>query len=211
MLNQNTKYLIALSLLTAALAVPASAGLIVTPASQSIAVGDSTSVTIDISGLGNGVAPALASYTGLVVSYDSSVLTPTGVTLSNRLGDPTDPLQTLLLSDVFLPSKVELDGISFLTGAQLFAAQSTPTGQFTIATITFNGIASGVSLLNLSYGALSDENSNAITESVTNGQITVGMGGIPEPGTFGLLLASGLIALGTHRRRRDRSHYGARN
>jgi hypothetical protein len=180
---------------------PARASLIVSPAAQAIIAGDTVGVNIDITGLGNGVSPALAAYSGVVLTYDSSILLPVSVTFSNRLGDPTDPSQTLLLSNLFLPSAVQVDGVSFLSNAQLFAAQTNPNNEFTLATINFEGLANGVSSLTLAYGALSDENGNALAEAVVNGSLTVSSSSsstMPEPAAAmlaGIGLAASLIAL----------------
>lgn len=178
-------------------ATASSASLIVTPPSQTINLGGDAAVNIDITGLGNGSSPALAAYTGLVISYDSTLLMPISVTFSNRLGDPTDPTQTLLLSNLFLPSAVQLDGVSFLSAAQLFALQSTASNEFTIATLTFQGVADGTSPLDLAYGALSDENGNSLTETIVNGSVTVGGTSMimPEPASLALL-GIGLAAFG---------------
>jgi hypothetical protein len=44
---------------------------------------------------------------------------------------------------------------------------------FTLATLTFNGLAAGVSPLSLSVNALGDQNGNALAASLENGSVTV--------------------------------------
>jgi hypothetical protein len=174
-----------------AVALPhlAKADIMLEPSSQTVALGTQATVDIVITGIGNPAGPpALSGFSGLLLSYDQSILQPASVIFSNRLGDPTDPSQTLLLSDLFFPGAVELDGISFLTAAQLYAAQANPSSSFSIATIQFDTIGAGTSGLGLSYSTLSDESGNPLSETTHGAAVTVTSSTTaPEPGTWVLL------------------------
>jgi hypothetical protein len=180
----------------------AKADIMLAPLSQTVTLGSQATVDIVITGLGNPAGPpALSGYSGLVVSYDQTILQAASVTFSSRLGDPTDPSQTLLLSNLFFPGEIELDGVSFLTAAQLYAAQANPTASFSIATIKFDTIGAGLSGLGLSYSALSDEFGNPLTETTHDGSVMVTSSTptVPEPGTW-VLLTTVLCFCYLHRR-----------
>jgi hypothetical protein len=199
---KQTKLFLQIGAVLAALTMPTSAAVLsVSPVSQTINVGDTALVNIDVSGLGNGAAPALAAFTGILIGYDGGLLTPTTVTFSNRLGDSGNPIETLLLSNLFFPGAVQLDGASFLTAAELYALQTSPGGTFTLATIAFQGIAAGLSNVTLTFGSLSDENGLDIMTSTTGGLITVnGTSAVPEPSTWMLLTSAGAVLAMMRRR-----------
>lgn len=193
--------IIAVAVLAVALPQLAKADLLVQPASQSVAIGNQAIVDIVITGLGNGAAPALAGFNGLLVAFDQTILQPASVSFTSRLGDPTDPAQTLLLFDLFYPGSVLLDGFSFLSSDALYAAQANPNSQFSILAITFDTIGTGISGLNLTYGALSDESGDPLNPLIQNGSITVTSSTptVPEPGTWVLLTT--VLGIGFVKRR----------
>jgi hypothetical protein len=176
------------------------------PLTQTVNLGTHSSVDIMIDGLGNGIAPALSAY-DLTVFFDPSILLPTTVSFSTRLGDTTDPLQVIALNQfVFVGSNivgVELLEASFLDANTLFALQNTSSTGLTLATIGFDTIGVGTSSLRTFVASAADENGNPLTLGTTNGSITVNGGSsqVPEPGTV-VLLGSGLALLIVSRRRR---------
>jgi hypothetical protein len=184
------------------------ASISVTPASQTVNQGDPVSVDITVGGLGNGVAPALGAF-DLIINFNPAVvaLGPAGVSFSSRLGDPTNSGQTEVLpTNLIFPGELEIDETSLLTAAQLFALQSSATGDFVVATINFDTIASGTSTLSVTLpaGGLSDENGNDLTPSFTTDDATVTVNGpasvTPEPRTTALLLAAiGLLLVANRR------------
>ena len=160
------------------------------PNAQTVSVGDTADVDLFISGLGNGVAPALAGY-DLFVNYDSTLLTPTGVTFSTRLGDTS--LFEALASNSLFPNQVEITEVSLLSAAQLFADQSTIDPGFTIATLSFRALAvgdAGLSIMPAAVGALVDENAAEIAATFQPGSITVNTSSsnVPEPSAIWLAL-----------------------
>ena len=78
---------------------------------------------------------------------------------------------------------------------------------FTLARVSFTGLAHGLSPLTLSNLILSNWNGESTLEGVehVNGEICVGEGGcekpVPEPGTLALL-GLGMLGMGLTRRRR---------
>lgn len=171
------------------------------PSSQSVAAGTPVSVDLIISGLGNGDAPALSGYTGLQIAYDDTILQPIDVAFTSRLGDVTDPFQVVYSVNTFFPGFIGLDQVSLLDAATLFGLQTTPSGSFVLATLTFNTIAAGNSALTISAGVLSDELGNTISATTQNGSVLVTGGSpVPEPSTL-LLLTAGLGAIVVRRRR----------
>lgn len=196
--HKNFTFLCAPLALIALLIGPAKADIMLgfQPPSQTINVGNTANVDISVSGLGNGASPALGGY-DLFINYDSTILTPTGVTFSTRLGDTS--LFEALASNSFLPNQVEITETSLLSAASLFAHQSTPDPGFVIATLSFEGVAGGTSSLTFSppaVGGLVNENGADLTAVLTAGSITVNgsTSTVPEP-TSVLLLATVVIGL----------------
>ena len=158
------------------------------PATQTVMLGDSVMVDLVISGLGNGVDPSVGDF-DLDVTYDSSILTATGVTFGPFLGDGIDSFQD---SDVLTPGLIDLAELSLL-----FDLSGQP-GSFTLATLSFNTVGVGTSALILTQVIVEDAFAQDLSPTVGTGSITVETGGptnpIPEPGTI-LLFGSGLAGL----------------
>jgi hypothetical protein len=171
--------------------------------SDSISSGGTATVDLDVSGLGSGTA--LGAF-DVSVGFNSSVV---GFK-SAAYGDPVlgDQLNLegfgTLQGSFASPGSAELFELSLDSPAALTSLQAT---SFTLATLTFTGLTSGVSDLSLSVNALGDQNGNALPATLENGAITVGSGttvGVTEPGQLALLL-SGVAAMGLVMRRRTRS------
>lgn len=155
-----------------------------------------------VSGLGNGVSPALAEY-DITLTYDPAILSPSFVTFENALGNPNNPAQTLT-SNQFLTlgsgmAGVELIEVSLLDPSTLRTTQGASSfggPGFFLGGVVFNPLSIGTSSLNIIVGSAKDENGNLLVLETINGNITITPPGaaVPEPASF-LLGATGLIAL----------------
>ncbi|HYI94948.1 MAG TPA: cohesin domain-containing protein [Bryobacteraceae bacterium] len=172
------------------------------PSNQSANVGSDVVVDLVISGLGNGISPALAGFSGMQIGFDTSILQPVSAAFTNRLGDIGDPSAVVYSVNTFFPGVILLDQVSLLDPTTLFGLQASPTGSFVLATLKFNAIGGGTSALTIDPGVLSDELGNQISATAQNGSVTVRANGpiVPEPSTW-LLLASGFGAFVVYRRR----------
>lgn len=165
------------------------------PTTSSIYVGDSINVDIFISGLGN---DNLAAF-DFNVNYDDSILTFISYTLYDGLGmiDSSDPL-----ADATDLSWGDLGGgvinLSELSWLPDFNSQA---DTFTLATLSFTGIAKGNGTLSISNTILSDELGAPLDTISNTAGITVAAP-VPEPGTMGLF-SIGLLGLaGVYRRKK---------
>ena len=174
----------------------------VSPATQTIGVGGNAAVNIIVSGL------SLTDPTGgfsLKLGFNNSFVS--GLTFLNDPGTKmgASPLD---LSGGFSGNSLDLFFVAdpSATLASLAAAEGT---SFTLATLSFSGVAAGLSPLTLSNVVLSNWNGTQDLAGVTsvNGEICVAAAGgtcainpIPEPETV-LLLAAGLAAIALRRRR----------
>jgi len=200
-MNIHKRTLFSLVLLSIGFCAAASAAQIgLTPSTQTIAPGGTASVDVVFTGLGNGVAPALAGY-DLLIGYDSAVLQPTAVIFTSRLGDVANPAEVLASTNLFFPGTVELAQVSFLDAATLFGLQGTPNPGFVVATVSFLGIGNGTSALTPSYTSLADEFGNGLTASTAGASVTVsGVSTVPEPSSWVMLVFSAGLMLIRRRR-----------
>lgn len=153
------------------------------PTSQSVTVGDATSVELIISGLGTGSAPSLGAF-DLDVGFNPAGLSFTGAIFGNQLdlfglGDvqvATPGLGTVNLFELSFDLPVELDALQL--------------DSFVLATLTFDVLNVGNSQLSLSVNALSDADGNTLqADEIGQGSITgtAGVGVVPEPGILSLM------------------------
>ena len=171
------------------------------PTSQTINLGDSALVNVQVSGITR--SQALGAF-DLLVLNDPSILRPTAVTFFNSLGDPFLELTgSALTSGSVEAAETSFEDTSTLSGLQ--------AGQpFLLFELTYSGIGVGTSSLTLGANPeiLADGSGAILTlPTVTAGSITV-LGGTPpptsvtpEPSSFALL-ASGAGALMTAVKRR---------
>ena len=158
----------------------------VAPQTQDVLLGSSANVDINISGLGDGVAPSVGDF-DLNLVFDPGVLSFNNVTFGDQLdifgmGSITGVDSSVL--GVVRAFEVSLDSISDLNNLQLPA--------FTLATFSFNTIAAGNSALSLTLNALGDANGDLLSATLQNGTINVTT--VPEPATW-LLFGVGLLAM----------------
>jgi hypothetical protein len=166
----------------------------ITPSTQDVMVGDPVSVNIDV----NGLTAAVAGFQ-LLLSFDDSLLEGTGYTIGSGLGAGLDESLGFAGGN---GSPLDLYFTSFEDEATLAAAQGTG---FTLATVTFNAIANGLSPLSLSGVVLTDPLGTEIAFQHVNGSVCVGGNctTVPEPGTLSLV-GAGLAVFWLRRRITDR-------
>lgn len=162
------------------------------PASATRTVGQTVSLDIAISGLGDGTAPSLGAF-DLTASFDPSVLAFDSLTF----GDPS-------LGNVLGPGAGSIDGFSVDAGlgtVNLFSLSLETTddlnngqpGQFILGTLSFLALAPGISDINLGSIILSDANGDPLGAIVQGAKITVNPHTtVPDGGAW----PSGLFLLG---------------
>jgi hypothetical protein len=179
--------------LSLAVSAPSLASVILSAASQIVSQGQLTTIEVNISGLGNGTA--LGGF-DLNIGFDPSLL---GFS-SAAYGDPTlgDQLDLegfgTYTDTVTGTGTTEITELSFDSA---FALTSLQAANFTLASLTFDALAPGVSPVTLSVNALPDQNGNSIAAGTVSGLIDIQSAGgaaVPEPGTW-LLFCGGLVML----------------
>lgn len=159
------------------------------PDYNSITVGETVSVDIEISGL---ESVDLAGF-DLDVSFDDSVLDFTGYTLYDELG--------VVPADASDWSQGD-DGSGTINVAEMswLWDLSGQSDSFTLATLTFAGLEVGSSDLTFTYTDLSDDWGDVITADLLGGNVDVNP--VPLPGAV-WLLGSGLAGLVGLKRRKN--------
>lgn len=162
------------------------------PSPSSIGVGETSVVDLSISDLGNFMPTSLGAFI-VEVSFDEAVLSFETASYGTLLGGPLD-------SDQVPPSAtgniVTLDEFSFLSNAELDALQP---ASFVLASLTFRGVAVGVSDLGFGFFDLADTSfpSMPIDPELASSSITVMSSDIPIPAPVTLpLLAMAVAGLG---------------
>lgn len=174
----------ALGLATSASAI--SVGL--QPSSPSIAPGGNVSLSIVISGLGNLAAPSLGAF-NLALSYNAAVLTATAVSFGNQLDLGGGSIQS---TDLSTAGVVLLDEVSFEASATLIASQP---DTFTLATVSFTGVAGGVSPIAFTLVDLSDELGQSLLAEGVPGSVTVASASVPDVASTCALMLLGCLSL----------------
>ena len=165
----------------------------ITPVFQQGNIGDTFSVAINISNL-EGVG--IGSF-DLDILFNNAILSGITYDLGGGLGSGADVIN---LSTGFSGGSIDLAQVSLLSGLDLLALQG--GSSFTLATLTFQGIANCLSSLTIAQHIFADVDGNELTTAVNNGSIQIGdTEPIPEPSTL-LLLGSG-AALAALRRRQQ--------
>ena len=169
------------------------------PSPQNAFLGNAIDVAVTISELGDGLAPSLSVY-DLDISFNDTILDFSNATF----GDPVlgNQLDLSGFGDMKLsvPSAdvVQIVQVSFNSPGDLDTLQA---DSFTLATLTFDTIATGTSPLNLSITHLGDSLGNPLPANVGSSSVTVSNRPItvPEP-SFNLLSFGLMIGLGTLRK-----------
>jgi len=169
------------------------------PVSQEVAVGASVDVALTISGLGDGEADSLGAY-DLDIAFNSAILEFDSVTFGDPiLGDQLDLLGYGSISgfDDSIPGAVILFELSLDDPSTLDSLQAS---SFTLATLSFETLTLGTSMLDISINALADAGGRSLTADVQSGSISA----VPEPSTM-LLLGTGLLGVAGFRKKLRKS------
>jgi hypothetical protein len=165
--------------------------LIIVPSDQTVSAGATVDVGVAISGLGSGTPPSLSVF-DLDVTFDNSILSFQGFTFGDpMLGDQLDHFGLGSLTSVTSGAgTVNLFQLSFDLPADLDALQA---GDFTLGTLAFLAVSSGVSNLGVSVNALGNASGDPLTMDVLGGRVVVDAAPVPEPAALLLLLAAGVV------------------
>jgi hypothetical protein len=202
MTNALTRYLLGLPLV-AVTAVAQAITLSVNPAIQNVNLGSSVSVGVSISGLADGAAPSLGAY-DFDLSFNPGVLSFSGAVFGDQLDllgsgsvkDATPGAGSVRVSEISLALPGDLDSLQ--------------AGSFTLATLSFQAIGVGASLLDLTINGLEDAVGAGLTGLSSGGMVTVQQANaIPEPSTL-LLACLAMLALAKVRFRARMPRVGTR-
>lgn len=159
----------------------------VVPAAQSVVVGAQAQVDIVVSDLGSGSPPSLGTY-DIDVSFEPALLGLMGVVFGNGLDvNGLGSLQVVTAG----AGTVNLFELSFDLPTELDSLQG---ATFTLATLTFESLAAGTSLIGLSINAFGDALGDPISFTTLSGSILSGSIAVTEPSSA-LLLSIALLAL----------------
>ena len=153
-------------LLAAALPASAQLSLYLQPATSPVTPGGDTTVDLMVSGISGMGAPVGLAAFAVEVNYDNALVSPTAVAYGTHLGATLD-YEDLASTPLFISS-------TSLEAAGFFASQP---NSFSLATLTFHGLASGTSALTFGNISLSDENGRSISIQQ-----------VPEPGQVASML-----------------------
>ncbi|WP_367155250.1 cohesin domain-containing protein [Methylomonas sp. HYX-M1] len=157
------------------------------------------SVSIAISGLEAGIAPALSAY-DLDLYFDASRLAYLDTVVGDgQLGDELDVFDAgnnLISASLSQPGRLNLFELSFDDPADLNALQA---DTFRLALVNFVVLQAGETTLDLTINALADADGEALSASPAS--LTVAA--VPLPPSL-VMMATGLMLLYTRRRERGR-------
>jgi hypothetical protein len=174
---------------------------------ETVSVGDATTVDLDINGLGTGSTVGAFDVT---VGFNPSFVSFASATYGGSSGDLLNPGGPTQGFDAFTTAGT---GTAEVAEFSLLPTLTQPSG-FTLAQLTFDGVAAGTSALTLSVNALGDQYGNSFSATLQDGTIAVTSAGggpptsVPEidpksaAGAFTLLIGTLVLIRG----RRVRSH-----
>lgn len=159
------------------------------PSSQSVVSGSLVQVDLTIAGINTGTTSPLGAW-DFNVTFNPSILSFSSATFGTNLD--VFGLGSIQNVSQLASGVTELFEISLDTAADLASHQSST---FTLATLTFNTIGIGSSVLGIGINALADANGNGLTAVLAPGSATVTpVSAVPEPSTI-WMLGLGLIGL----------------
>ena len=164
----------------------------VTPQS---APGANLEIAVQIAGLGAGTSPSVGTF-DLDVNFDAAMLAPIGVIFGDPiLGDQLDFSGFGIKASFEGSGFVNLFELSLDTEAELNALQAST---FTLATLTFQPLATGSSLLTTTLFALGDAVGDPLGAQLIDSNVDVTV--VPEPTSL-ILVGTGAVSLLIARRR----------
>jgi hypothetical protein len=179
----------------AALVPPSAAAvtLEVIPSTTTASIGDTVTVDVVISDLGNLAAPSLGTF-DLDLQYNSAVFSFGGAVFGPELGDPM--AAEAITTTTPGMGVVNLLELSLLSPAILNANQP---DTFTLFTASFDAVAAGTAVFTVASNALGDENGDPlILDAVIPATVDVegapGLQEIPTLSQWGLALLAALLA-----------------
>ena len=172
--------------------------------SSPVDVGDTVTLSAVIGGLGDFTSPSLGAF-DFNIDFDPSLvaLTASPITFTTLLGD--EGLGESLTGSSASMGSINLFALSFLTASELDALQPS---SFTLATLSFKALATGVNPFTFSSVVLGDGVGDPLSATLGNSALTVNSitppppppppTGVPEPASV-LLFGVGIVALGMAR------------
>lgn len=158
MLKHGTRLGIALGIVPALLfiKVAQAVSLSLTPTNQTVFLGDTITLEVQISDLGDFTSPSLSGF-DLDLSYNAAILSFNNVDFGSFLD--TSGLGTFTDVNTDTPGIVNFAEVSFDDASDL---NTTQPDNFVLAQLNFTAISTGISSLNLTVNDLGDENTNPL-------------------------------------------------